>query len=178
MLFGTFLAQKIFMKKVRYELIMWFNGFLKLIPGNIGCSVRKFLLPVKAGKNVRIWDNVHIDSPSKLMIGNNVSINRGTTINAGGEVSIGNDVLIGPNVIIYSQNHRFDNRKLKISNQGYNLKSVTIGDNVWIAANVIILPGVTIGNDCVIAAGSIVSKSIQKNTLFRMNSDVSMINIY
>uniref|UniRef100_UPI00404AC516 acyltransferase n=1 Tax=Flavobacterium sp. TaxID=239 RepID=UPI00404AC516 len=155
------------MKKVRYELIMWFNGFLKLIPGNIGCSVRKFMLPVKAGKNVRIWDNVHIDSPSKLIIGNNVSINRGTIINAGGGISIGNDVLIGPNVVIYSQNHRFRDNKLKIVNQGYDLKEVVIGNNVWIAANVIILPGVSIGDNCVIAAGAIITKSVMSTTIVK-----------
>ncbi len=146
---------------------MWFNGFLKLIPGNIGCSVRKFMLPVKAGKNVRIWDNVHIDSPSKLIIGNNVSINRGTIINAGGGISIGNDVLIGPNVVIYSQNHRFRDNKLKIVNQGYDLKEVVIGNNVWIAANVIILPGVSIGDNCVIAAGAIITKSVMSTTIVK-----------
>lgn len=157
---------------------MWFNGFLKLIPGNIGCSVRKFLLPIKAGKNVKIWDNVHIDSPTKLTIGNNVSINRGTIINAGGGVSIGNDVLIGPNVVIYSQNHRFRDNKTKIVNQGYDLKEVVIGNNVWIAANVIILPGVSIEDNCVIAAGTIVSKAIPDNTLVRCKTEIVASNLY
>lgn len=153
--------------KIRYELILWTNSFLKLLPGNIGCFIRKALLPVKSGKNVKIWDNVHIDSPSKLIIGNNVSINRNCIINAGGKIVIGNDVLIGPNVIIYSQNHKFKELGVKISKQGYELKAVEIGNNVWIASNVIILPGIKIGNNCIIAAGTTITKSIPENTIVR-----------
>ncbi len=132
----------------------------------IGCVIRRNLLPVKCGKNVKIWDGVHIDSPSKLVIGNDVSINRGTIINAGGGVTIGNDVLIGPNVTIYSQNHKYNEPNRKIKDQGYELKPVSIGNNVWIAANVIILPGVVINDNCVIAAGSIVTKDITPSSLF------------
>lgn len=151
--------------RIRYEIILWTSSFLKCIPGNIGCYVRKLLLPVKSGNNVKIWDHVHIDSPSELIIGNNVSINRNCILHAGGKIVIGNDVLIGPNVTIYSQNHLFSNKLMKIREQGYNTKKVTIGNNVWIASNVIILPGVTIGNNCVIAAGTIITKSIPDNKI-------------
>lgn len=153
--------------KIRYELIMWFNDFLKRIPGNIGCKIRSVLLPIKLGRNVKIWDSVHIDSPSKLKIGNNVSINRGTIINAGGGVKIGNDVLIGPNVVIYSQNHKFHDSTQKIKDQGYDLKEVHIGNNVWIAANATILPGVTIGDNCVVASNSVLTKSIPSNSIVK-----------
>ena len=88
---------------------MWFNGLLKLIPGNLGCVLRKALLPFKSGKNTKVWDFVQIDYPSKLILGNDVSVNRGTILNAGGKIKVGNDVLIGPNVTIYSQNHNFLN---------------------------------------------------------------------
>lgn len=155
------------MNNFKYELIMWFNGFLKIIPGNIGCYIRKSLLPIKCGKNVKIWDNVHIDSPSKLTIGRAVSINRGSIINAGGKVSIGNNVLIGPNVTIYSQTHNFDDNNRLIKLQGYKLSEVIIGDNCWIGAGCIILPGVHIHNNCVIAAGTIITKNISKNSVVR-----------
>lgn len=162
--------------RVKYEIILWINGFLKRIPGNIGCSIRKFILPFKAGKKVKVWDYVQIDSPSKLEIGNNVSINRGCIINAGGGVKIGNDVLIGPNVIIYSQNHRFSDKTSKIVDQGYDLKAVSIGNNVWIAANVIILPGVSIGDNCVIAAGTIITKSILNEKIVKNKLSTKSIN--
>lgn len=150
---------------MRYELIMWLNHILKMIPGNIGCKIRNRLLPYKQGKNVKIWDSVHIDSPSKVTLGDHVSINRGCVLNAGGNIYIGNDVLIGPNVIIYSQNHKFREKSIPKRLQGYSQKEVRIGDNVWIAANCIILPGVTIGDNSVIAAGTIVKKSVPKDCI-------------
>jgi acetyltransferase-like isoleucine patch superfamily enzyme len=161
----------------RYELILWFTWILKWIPGITGCVIRRNLLPVKCGKNVKIWDGVQIDSPSKLIIGNNVSINRGSIINAGGGIRIGNDVLIGPNVTIYSQNHKFKDPFVKIKDQGYELKPVFIGNNVWIAANVIILPGVVINDNCVIAAGCTVSKTVESNSVVRQNNSVITTSI-
>ncbi|WP_037349211.1 acyltransferase [Sediminibacter sp. Hel_I_10] len=152
--------------RIKYELILWFNGFLKIIPGNIGCTLRNVFLPYKCGQNVKVWDLVHIDSPSKLNIGNNVSINRGTIINAGGNVTLGNDVLIGPNVIIYSQNHKFDRKEVPIRLQGYDRNPVLIGDNVWIASNVTILPGVSIADNVVVGANSLVSKSIDHSGVY------------
>jgi maltose O-acetyltransferase len=155
---------------MRYELILWFNHLLKHIPGKIGCKVRGFFLPFKKGKNVKIWDNVQIDSPSKLTLGNNVSINRGCILHAGGYLNIGNDVLIGPNVVIYSQNHCFNDMSRPIRSQGYITKEVNIGNNVWIAANCIILPGVTIGNNVVIGAGAIVTKDVNSNVILYGNN--------
>lgn len=150
---------------MKYELIMWFNHFLKLIPGHIGCFMRNLLMPYVNGKNVVVYDGVHIDKPSLLKIGNNVSINRGTIINAGGGIEIGDNVLIGPRVIIYSQNHNYARKDISISEQGYTLKKTIIGNNVWIASNVIILPGVVVGSDVVIGAGAVVTKNIPDNSL-------------
>lgn len=151
--------------RIKYEIILWLQQIMKLIPGHIGCSIRNILLPYKHGKNVTIWEMTHIDKPSNLIIGNNVSINRGCIINAEGGIDIGNDVLIGPYVIIYSQNHNYGNKTQCINKQGFAKKKVTIGSNVWIAANVIILPGVTIGSNVVIGAGSVVVNNICDNQL-------------
>jgi maltose O-acetyltransferase len=148
---------------MKYELILWLNHILKLVPGKIGCKLRNFVLPYKNGKGVSVWDFVHIDSPSKVSIGNNVSINRGCVLNAGGGITIGNDVMIGPNVIIYSQNHNFREKEIPKRLQGYSLKKVEIGNNVWIAANCILLPGVRIGDNAVIAAGTVVKKDVPAN---------------
>lgn len=144
---------------------MWFNHFLKMIPGHIGCWLRNRALPYSAGKNVKIYDGVHIDKPSKLKIGDNVSINRGSIINAGGGVEIGDDVLIGPDVVIYSQNHAYDNKEKVIADQGYLYKKTKIGSNVWLGARAIILPGVIIGNNVVVGAGSVVTKNVPENSL-------------
>jgi len=152
-----------------YELQLWIYAFLKAIPGKTGCFVRNLLLPYKNGKRVRIWSHTHIDSPSKLTLGNDVSINRYGVINAGGGITIGNDVLIGPKVTIYSQNHNFEDSSKLIREQGYTTAEVKIGNNVWIAANVTILPGVVIEDNCVIGANSVVNKSVKRNSLIAGN---------
>jgi len=155
--------------KIIYECQLWLNAILKAIPGEIGCHIRNFILPYKNGKNVKIWAHTHIDSPSKLIVGNNVSINRHGILNAGGGIEIGNDVLIGPNVTIYSQNHNFNNPDRLIREQGYSVNKVTIENNVWIASNVTILPGITIGENTVIAANTLVNKNIESNSLIAGN---------
>ena len=155
--------------RFRYELIMWLQHLLKLIPGKIGCITRNFFLPYKNGVNVTVWDGTHIDSPSKLKIGDNVSINRGSLIHAGGGVEIANNVLIGPGVVIYSQNHNFHQKDININLQGYNTDAVIINENVWIGARSIILAGVTIGPNSIIGAGSVVKKDVEANTIVAGN---------
>ena len=154
---------------MRYELIMWWMAFLKALPGNIGCTIRNVCIPYKNGSNVKVWNGVQIDSPSKLSIGKNVSINRNCILHAGGAITIGDDVLIGPNVVVYSQNHNFSKENLLIREQGYTLKAVSIGNNVWLASNTVVLPGVSICSDVVIGAQSLVSKSIDKPGVYAGN---------
>jgi maltose O-acetyltransferase len=144
---------------MRYELILWFSAFLKIIPGNIGVFIRCKLLPAKVGKKSKIWSNVQIDSPSNLVIGEKSSINRGCILNCGGGIEIGNNVLIGPSVTIYSQNHAYKEKSTPINKQGYIKNKVIISDDVWIAANVTILPGVILAKGTVVAAGAVVTKS-------------------
>jgi acetyltransferase-like isoleucine patch superfamily enzyme len=82
-------------------------------------------------------------------------------------IRIGNDVLIGSGVHIYSTNHRFDKRDVLIAAQGHSpSKDLVIEDDVWIGANAILLPGVRVGRHSVIAAGSVVTRSVETNTMY------------
>lgn len=65
---------------------------------------------------------------------------------------------------MFAENHNFSDRNIDIKLQGTNQKGITIEDNCWIGSNVIILDGVTIGEGSVIAAGTIVTKSIPRNS--------------
>lgn len=103
------------------------------------------------------WSGHHVH------MGNNVYANFNFTIVDDGEVYIGDHVMIGPNVTIATAGHpvKPDLREMGIQ---YNLP-VHIGNNVWIGAGAIILPGVTIGENTVIGAGSIVTKDIPANVV-------------
>lgn len=121
----------------------------------------------------KVWENTHIESLSRLNLNEGVSINRGCILHCGGGISIGKNTLIGPNVIIYSQTHNFRNKDVLIKNQGYKRTEVVIGENTWIGAGCIILPGVNIADNVVIAAGSLVSTNIPNNRVFLNKRTVS-----
>lgn len=79
------------------------------------------------------------------------------------KVTIGNNVLFGPNVGIYTAGHPIH---YELRNAEYEYAfPVTIGDNVWIGANTVINPGVTIYDNCVIGSGSVVTKDIPANSI-------------
>jgi acetyltransferase-like isoleucine patch superfamily enzyme len=75
-------------------------------------------------------------------------------------ITIENDVLLGPNVSIYSSTHKFDNPTIPIKDQGYNVSPVVLKKGCWIGINVVIMPGVTIGQNAVIGANSVVNSNI------------------
>lgn len=95
-----------------------------------------------------------------LKIGNNSSIGPYSYIGCSGYIEIGNNVMMSPRVSIYAENHLFDRPDLSIKEQGVKREFVKIEDDCWIAANTVILAGVTIGRGSVIAAGSVVTKDV------------------
>lgn len=95
-----------------------------------------------------------------LVMGNNSNIGPYNYIGCSGKITIGNNVMLAPRVSIYAENHVFDNPNITIKAQGVTKSAVVIEDDCWIAANVVILAGVTIGKGSVIAAGSVVNDDI------------------
>ena len=98
-----------------------------------------------------------------LFIGYGTYINFNLTLVDDGKITIGNNVLIGPNVSINTVNHPIS-VSLRKKNYLYT-REVKISDYVWIGSNVIILPGVTIGENSVIGAGSVVTHDIPSNVV-------------
>lgn len=94
----------------------------------------------------------------KVIFGKNNHFN-GAKIYAQGGVTFGNNFHSAKGLIILTQNHNWKGEKLPYD-ETIMIKPVVIGDNVWIGINVIILPGVSIGEGCIIQAGSVVSSSI------------------
>ena len=105
----------------------------------------------------------YCDYGYNIYLGSNVMLNYGCVILDVSFVRIGDDTLIGPNTHIYTACHSMDAGERK-KNIEFG-KPVTIGKNVWIGGNCCILPGVTIGDNTVIGAGSIVTKDIPNNVM-------------
>jgi acetyltransferase-like isoleucine patch superfamily enzyme len=98
-----------------------------------------------------------------VMIGNHTRIGLQNTII--GPVEIGSHVNLAQGITVTALNHNFDDTQKRIDEQGVSTIPVTIEDDVWIGANAVILPGVTIGNHCVVAAGAVVTKDVEPNTI-------------
>ncbi|MGY3795213.1 acyltransferase [uncultured Aquimarina sp.] len=109
---------------------------------------------------------------SKISIGDKVVIRPGTMLFADprksdqGKITIENGVLIGSDVHIYVANHRYGKENTPVIEQGhFEAQSVTLKRGCWVGAKSIILPGVTIGENSIIGAGSIVTKNIPSNVI-------------
>ena len=133
------------------------NPFLNKLRGNV---VSK--LVDGNCKNLKITRNVILVNWKNIKIGNNVIINSDSALIATeSKIEIGNDVLIAPRVFIQTQNHNFKNKDVLIKCQGETTKNVFIGNDVWIAYGVIILPGCKIDNGCVLGAGSVITSNLE-----------------
>ncbi len=82
-----------------------------------------------------------------------------------GPVKIGNHVNLAQGITVTALNHTFTNPEKRIDEQGVSTTPVAIGDDIWIGANAVILPGVTIGEHSVVAAGAVVTKDVPPHSL-------------
>ena len=98
-----------------------------------------------------------------IAFGENLYVNHNLLILDGAKVTFGNNVFIGPNCSFYTAGHPL---KVKERNEGLEFaKPISVGNNVWFGGNVVVLPGVTIGDNAVIGSGSVVTKDIAANVL-------------
>ncbi len=117
----------------------------------------------KTGEEIWIEPPFHCDYGWNIEAGENFNANYGLTILDVGKVTFGSNVLIAPNVSIYTAGHPIHPAS---RNSGYEYGiPITVGNNVWIGGSVVILPGVTIGDNVVIGAGSVVTKDIPNDVI-------------
>ena len=125
--------------------------------------LKEELLGKVGGGYFNIEKPFRCDYGYNIEIGDNFFANFNFVVLDVGKVRIGNNVQIAPNVGLYTAGHPLhpDSR-----NSGYEYGiDITIGDNVWIGGSVCVMPGVTIGNNAVIGAGSVVTKDIPENAI-------------
>lgn len=116
-----------------------------------------------AGARVSVQANFNCDYGKNIHVGNDFLANYNLTILDIAPVHFGNNVMVGPNVDIYTVNHPLT----KQGRRDYLAKAspVTIGNDVWIGGRVVITPGVTLGDNVVVASGAVVTKNFPDNVL-------------
>jgi galactoside O-acetyltransferase len=161
--------------------------FLRYAPGFLGvilrykywkgrcrkCGTHVYIytgVTIMGANNIELGNHISLMARSYLYaindgfmrIGNRLSANTNVLIDASdkGEIIIGNDVIIGPNVVIRASNHVYDRVDIPIREQGHSGGKIVIEDDVWIAANAVVLPDVVIGKGAVVAAGAVVTSDV------------------
>lgn len=141
------------------------NRYLKVVRvlrSSVGCIIFDY-----CGKGITIEKGANFGTGTGIRIGNNSGIGLYSYLR--GPLTIGNDVLMGPEVTIITTNHEYKDLNKPIRLQQSYIKPVIIGNNVWIGTKVIILPGVSIGDGAIIAAGAVVTKNVPENAIFGGN---------
>lgn len=117
----------------------------------------------KTGKNILIEQPFMCDYGYNIEVGENFYSNHNLIILDAAKVSFGSNVFIGPNCAFYTAIHPIEAEE---RNTGVErAEAITVGDNVWFGGNVVVLPGVNIGSNTVIGAGSVVVKDIPDNVV-------------
>ena len=153
---------------VRYVAVVTYEAVMRCLfalPRYRWCNFLKVSLlrlrGAKIGRRPVIYPGVWIATGKNLILGDNVDLAVDVLITSDGGVSIGDRTLVGYRTQILSGNHVIPPRPVHISDAGHEAKPVRIGSDVWIGANCIILPGVTISEGAVVAAGSVVTKGVE-----------------
>ena len=122
---------------------------------------RQFCAKLILGERCGEWVNIE----RGVRFGDGLTIGFGSGIGANSEIPsdvvIGKNVMMGQDVLMFTSNHRTDRLDIPMGMQGKTeSRAITIGDDVWIGARVIILPGVHIGNGAVVGAGAVVTRDV------------------
>lgn len=126
--------------------------------------VRELLAQLTGGpvhESVTLFPPLYSDFGKNITLGERIFINSGCSFQDQGGVTIGDDCLIGHNTVFATLNHDLDPSR----RADMHPSPVVIGRNVWIGSNVTILPGVSIGDDAVVAAASVVTKDIPEQSI-------------
>lgn len=159
-------------KREKIWLIMYFI-IAKNLPLSLHLPLAK-VLRVFFAKRILKSTGTNINIEKGAMFNGQVTLGDysgiGVNCEMNGPVTIGDRVNMGPNVVVYTRNHSFNRTDIPMQQQGFGvIKPVTIGNDVWLGRSVIILPGVKIGNGCIVGAGSVVTKSCEPYTIIAGN---------
>lgn len=166
-LYGDYLPKNqevMFSQEKRYLHFLW-----DVLDKSPMCLIANFAIPFRrilaqklfksCGKNFIAEENVRFNVPDNIEIGDNVFLNKGTFIDSKGGIILGNSIGIGEGVTIFTHSHAEQDHSLR------TYAPVIVKDYAKIYSNVTIFPGVTIGKQAIVAACSLLDKSVEENTL-------------
>ena len=153
---------------IRKHLVPWYEAVTQAILGMPRAqpflAAKRVLLRslgATLGQRVMIYpDVVIVPISSRLILGDDVDLGSGVLITTPGGVTIGDRAMIGYGSKILSANHNVPRGRGRVFRSGHTLAQITIGPDTWLGANVVVLPGVSIGEGAIVAAGAVVTKSI------------------
>ena len=154
-----------FPKPMAKPLLSWF----KYTGGKMGMDVRYLCLKKlakKCGTNIAIYPGCEFVNVEKLCLGSNISIHAMCYIEAFGGITIGDDVSIAHASSLVSFNHTWSDSNRPIKYNGSVGNPIIIDDDVWIGCGCRILAGVHISSRSIIAAGAVVNKNVEGNSVY------------
>ena len=145
-----------------FETAQQLNDLGNTDPGKAREIIAQLIHP-ESGSTM-IHAPINIEFGTNLRCGNRVFINFNATILAQAPITLGDDVMIGPNCSLITVGHPVADHRMRRG--GWEqAKPISIGENTWLGANVTVLPGVSIGKQCVVGAGTLVTHDIPDNSL-------------
>ncbi len=147
------------------ELLITQSG--KLIMGDNVIFRRNVEIRSHQNSKIIINSNIRIDRSVRLLATNNsiieikdgTRIGANTVVNGGDSVTIGEKTLISGFVVLQTSMHKFENKN-NIQEQGYKHAPITLGKDVWLGANVVILPGCTLNKGCIVGSNAVVKNDV------------------
>lgn len=169
------------MKKIRNKIYLWLNQPRFLRCGGdaaIDCSCeighQKY---ISIGKRVSVgegsWINCPVENlgsrkirPPMIIIEDDVEIGRRAIISGVEHIHLHKNVLLSPNVYISDHRHQYEDTEIPVRKQPVSkIKPIEIGENTWIGINSCLLPGASLGKNCVVGANSVVNRSFPDNSV-------------
>ncbi len=166
------------------------QALLAAMPGRLGVFLRRVIYRafMAGGHLFDIAPGVEIQGLANLSLGHGTSIERGCTLlcprapltlgercylnknvrlgsSGDAPLTLGNDVMIGPNVVMDTSRHNMERTDVPMKAQGLSHAPITVGDDVWIGANAVVVCGTTLGQGCVVGAGSVVTHDVEPFTI-------------
>lgn len=144
-------------KRIKINIVNSFRGLINIwVDKNSNINIGKFLILLGP-------TYFKVLNGGKLEIGDKCFFNRNCSITCIGRIKIGNNCTFANNLVMVDHDHNiYSDRTIK----PYTVADITIGDNVWIGANVTILKGVNIGSSSVVAAGAVVASDVESGYIY------------